>query len=1193
MSEDTINDTAGHPRKRRSLISRLFRIAAICVAMIAVLAIALVSTVLLYMQPSRLTPLVSRYASEYLDADLTASKIELHFWSTFPRLEIEVDSLMVESRTLDSLTDEQLARLPENPSRLLTIEKLRGGINLSALMAGKIRLHDIVITAPEINLVTVNDSVANFLIFPSDNDSSATTIPDITVDRFEIGKGASASYFDATTGTTASGSLETLLTRGKQTAAYQLKLDGAAQARLPREINIGDMKFGIDGRVDWTAENPYQLALDNFIVKLDDIALRIDSRLDMENDFTVQELKVQAAKLPLDKIIRMIPEDMRGELEKVSTDVITEITAEINEPYVVYAGRVPSATVTLKTRGSLKYDRIRMQRIESDITAVIDQNSPDKSIIRIDLLRLTGNAINAEIKGTIFSPVGNALIDCTFRGGADLSKLPRKLVDKIGFEASGMVTADAGMRFHLSDLSGQNYHKIHINGKAKITDFNGSTTRGSIVEIFVKTTDLRFGTSSSVTGVNGLVDSLLMATAIVDTASVGVSGNMLFSGADIKMGAGMKNISTTKDSTIINPVGARLTARLLKMTSSIDSMTISLHRTTAGWALKRYNDSLHQKQMLIDFSSRMLRFTDPHNRIGLTGTTFDLDFHPRKKPKYTLRLMHWIDSLRRVYPNLPDDSISHMAKRIGRRNPRHTTVMEDDGQSNLDLTLDPSIMGWLNTLDAKVSVSARGGRIISSYFPIEGKVRKLGLHFNTDTVSIDTMKVRVGESVMQISGGIGNLRRAFRTQSSKIRASFNIKADTLNINEIADGIFKGSAYSNLHRSGKHRIMSFSDEMSDSAAEKIVVNHADSTPSLALIVPSNIDASLDLRADNVLYSDIWFQRLDGKVGIYDGAINLDRFAAYTPIGSIDLTALYSAPDMNNLRFAAGLVVRKLQIGRFLKMMPDIEKLMPLLKDVNGVMTAEMAMTTDLDSLLNMQFHTLNAVMRLSGDSLVLVDTKTFETIGKWLMFKHKDRNMIDHMDVELQVADSRLELYPFLIDFDRYRIGVSGGNDMDLNLDYHIAVLRSPIPFKFGITIKGRPGKLKFKLGGAHFNENVAYERRTLTDTARINLVREIEKVFHFGVNSGKRNARLQQLEHPSSGEFSVADTLTHADSLFMIRNGVIPRPESFIMSPDEQSGIGYIVGGEDPEPAPKHTDKKKEKKKRRGKDKDKGRREDN
>lgn len=1192
MSEDSTNITPKRPHGKRGWLSRLVRIAVICLVGTVVLAIAVVSAVVLYMQPSRLTPMVTRYASEYLDADLSASRIELFFWSTFPRLEIGIDSLRVESRALDGLSGEQLSQLPDNPRELLTVEKLRGGINLSALMAGKIRLHDIVITAPHINLVSVNDSTANFLIFPSSDSDSTTAIPDITVDRFEIGKGARVSYYDASTGTSATGSLETLLTQGEQTATYMLRLDGAAKAKLPREINIGDMKFGLDGKVDWSAQNPYQLALDNFMVKLEDIALRLDCRIDMQNDFTITELKIQTGELPLDKVIKLIPEDLRGELEKVTTDVITEITAEITQPYVVAEGKIPSATVTLKTRGSLRYDRIRLQRMESDITAVIDQNAPDRSIVRIDLLRITGNALNAEIKGTIYSPVENALVDCSFRGGADLSRLPHKLVEKIGFEASGRVTADADMKFHLSDLSGQNYHKIKVNGTAKVTDFNGSTTRGAPVNIYVRTTDLRFGTSSSVSGINGLVDSLLMATAAVDTASVGVSGNMLFTGADIKMGAGMKNISTTKDTTIINPVGARLTARLLKMKSSIDSMTISLHRTTAGGALKRYNDSLHQKQMLIDFSSRMLRFTDPHNRVALTGTTFDLDFHPRKKPKYTRRMLLRIDSLRRVYPNLPDDSIAHMAKKIGRRNPRRATVLEDDGLSNLDLTLDPSIMGWLNTLDAKVSVRARGGRIISSFFPIEGKVRRLGLHFNTDTVSIDTLRVRAGQSVMQISGGVGNLRRAMLRQNSKIRASFAIKADTLNINEIADGIFKGSAYSNSRHSGKHRLRSFSDDTPDSLAEKIVASHADSTPALALIVPSNLDASLDLTADNVLYSDIWFQRLDGKVGVYDGAINLDRFAAYTPIGSIDLTALYSAPDMKNLRFAAGLVVRKLQIGRFLKMMPEIEKLMPLLKDVNGVMTAEMAMTTDLDSLLNMKFHTLDAVMRLTGDSLVLVDSKTFETIGKWLMFKQKDRNMIDHMDVELQVKDSRLDLYPFLIDFDRYRIGVSGGNDMDLNLDYHIAVLRSPLPFKFGITIKGRPGHLKFRLGGAHFNENAAYERRTLTDTARINLVKEIEKVFHFGVNSGKRNARLQQLERPTGGEFSVADTLTHADSLFMIRNGVIPKPEGFIMSPDEETGIGHIVGGEDPEPDHANKDKKKDKKKRRSKDKDKGRRED-
>lgn len=52
-------------------------------------------------------------------------------------------------------------------------------------------------------------------------------------------------------------------------------------------------------------------------------------------------------------------------------------------------------------------------------------------------------------------------------------------------------------------------------------------------------------------------------------------------------------------------------------------------------------------------------------------------------------------------------------------------------------------------------------------------------------------------------------------------------------------------------------------------------------------------------------------------------------------------------------------------------------------------------------------------------------------------------------------------------------------------------------------------------------------------------------MFRFGVRSGKRNARLQRIERPDKSEFSVADTLTHADSLLFIQEGVFgPEPAS-------------------------------------------------
>ena len=142
-----------------------------------------------------------------------------------------------------------------------------------------------------------------------------------------------------------------------------------------------------------------------------------------------------------------------------------------------------------------------------------------------------------------------------------------------------------------------------------------------------------------------------------------------------------------------------------------------------------------------------------------------------------------------------------------------------------------------------------------------------------------------------------------------------------------------------------------------------------------------------------------------------------------------------------------------------------------------------------------------------------------------------------------VRDSRLDLFPFVFDLDRYRLGVSGGNSLDLDLDYHVAVLKSPLPFKFGINIKGKPGDLKIRLGKARFNEYAVSSSRQLTDTTRINLIHKIQEVFKFGVSSGKHTKLMMEAPRPNKAEFSVSDTLTHADSVIFIQGGAIEGPK--------------------------------------------------
>ena len=207
------------------------------------------------------------------------------------------------------------------------------------------------------------------------------------------------------------------------------------------------------------------------------------------------------------------------------------------------------------------------------------------------------------------------------------------------------------------------------------------------------------------------------------------------------------------------------------------------------------------------------------------------------------------------------------------------------------------------------------------------------------------------------------------------------------------------------------------------------------------------------------------------------------------------------------------------------------------------------------MMNLKLETLNLALKISGDSLQLLDNETFRTIAKWMLFKKKDRNMIDHMDVELAIHDGYIDLYPFIFDMDRYRIGVRGSNDAAFNLNYHVAVIKSPIPFKFGINIKGTPDKMKIRLGKARINEKTVAESRRITDTVRVNLIKEIAKVFRSGVRAtGSRGLKLKDNRPAGSGSGSapmeLADNFSHADSVALIQQGLIEKPAGFIMPGD-------------------------------------------
>lgn len=253
-----------------------------------------------------------------------------------------------------------------------------------------------------------------------------------------------------------------------------------------------------------------------------------------------------------------------------------------------------------------------------------------------------------------------------------------------------------------------------------------------------------------------------------------------------------------------------------------------------------------------------------------------------------------------------------------------------------------------------------------------------------------------------------------------------------------------------------------------------------------------------------------------------------------------------------------------------LMPSLDTIMPMLKGVDGVINARLAATTKVDSLMNVILPSTNAALSISGKDLVLLDSETFRQLAKMLRFKNKERNMIDSLSVEATAYNSQIDVYPFILRMDRYKLAVTGWNDFETNYKYHISVFDSPIFFKFGINLSGNflKDQMKFRLGKAKLKEDEVARSTIITDTTKVNLFREMDEIFRRGADAGMKSGQLPPPQHGDRKKLDEtfsddSETLSRADSLKLMEEGIIEKPDTASCESTEekaQAGNGQKQG---------------------------------
>jgi len=162
-------------------------------------------------------------------------------------------------------------------------------------------------------------------------------------------------------------------------------------------------------------------------------------------------------------------------------------------------------------------------------------------------------------------------------------------------------------------------------------------------------------------------------------------------------------------------------------------------------------------------------------------------------------------------------------------------------------------------------------------------------------------------------------------------------------------------------------------------------------------------------------------------------------------------------------------------------------------------------------MNILPHTINGVMRISGDELTITDCDLYTSIAKKLKFNDIKTGKINHMMVEGVIKDNVLEVFPFVLKLDLYTLAMSGKQNLDLSYRYHASIIRSPLVIRVGVDVYGKDfDDMKFKIGKPKYKSANVPVFTTVIDQTRINLATSIRNIFEKGVEAAVQENERQE-----------------------------------------------------------------------------------
>lgn len=990
---------------RKGINRRIVRFLFWCAVVFVALSLLVGVAVGLILTPERLTPIVEKYANEYLNAEVKMESVEGTFFSSYPRIGIRIHNGYIVSHKFHSDDTLSISRR----DTLVEFTYLRASLSLHSMFEGKVCIDRLHATDAVIRLHTDSLGRSNWDITRDKTDIEQDTLlkteTGVSLDRIWL-ENSKFIYSDKRKKNFVKlGGLNLKASGNMDLKALSVDLelsDTTTTVKIDNVRYLRRLGIGVNGHIDYDITNDYYKFEDTKLT-IGDVDLDLFGWLHLDRDTTRMDLSYALSTPSAHDLFGYLPSDLISAPVNIHSGNVS-LAGSVKGSYgkdqmPVFTCSALVDSVKANYEG-MPYD---IEDFSAKFNLMADASRPDSSYANLDILHFKGGKTDVTAMVTIASLLDDPEVNCKVNAHVDLPTIT-EIFPISNTRMSGIVDADIDAHFRMSDIKDGQADKVMATGKLNVEKLK--IVNDSADFVLEANANLKFDGRDTL-GIRSKIDALQLKTKSIQV--------------------GVKDFRTR-----------------LKTYASRDTTVLPVVKDDV------YVHRFFVKTDTVAFFGKNMR--------ARTILTSMKENHSRPHMETDVRV----------------DTI------VGRIVGVRSITLGLHAKALLELPTDSThINSGLIEFD---EVRARAPQYALPVITSAACIRN-----NMNRISIEKTHVEVGATSADISGDIYNLYDAI-SNNKNIKASITFDADTIDYRQLVGAV--------INKRGITNDSATQIESSDTALVDMSVDDShlgDTTINRLIVVPEGVDVKLTTKIGVAIYDDLKIRDINGDLFVANGSIHMTDLRFRQNASRAFSTMAYRAIPRKKVAYTNLFIRwRDVDINDIVTTV-GLDTVMPMLKPLQGKVNCYLGAEAELDSMMNLNTHHVRMSLHIGAKNLVVFDNETFANISKMLMFKNKKVNRIDTVTFNVLIDTSHIEVLPFVLNIDRYKMVIGGAQDFDMNMKYHISVLKSPLPFKAGLTLQGRPGNLKYDVTKAklkkYADSKVQLHNDTITTVQRREILR--------------------------------------------------------------------------------------------------------